>query len=94
MFVNSSSTDDEQDGAAIFWEVNGKMFHFAVVVRADGWVGLGISKMGGMIGSDIAVYQTSNSSQLVDAYIIGDRSMPLTDDCQDWALEGAISGLN
>ena len=83
--------DNKDDGAAIFWNVNGDMINIAITVRAEGWVGLGISEAGGMIGSDLALFQASDPSAIVDAHIVGDRSMPETDDCQDWKLEAVTS---
>mmetsp|Transcript_2423 Transcript_2423/g.4533 ORF Transcript_2423/g.4533 Transcript_2423/m.4533 type:complete len:205 (-) Transcript_2423:712-1326(-) len=88
------SAGNQEEGAAIFWNIDGDTVHFAVAVRAEGWVGFGISEAGGMIGSDMALYQASNPSELVDAYVVQDRSMPLTDDCQDWTLEGATTVKN
>ena len=83
--------DNKDDGAAIFWNVNGDMINIAIAVRAEGWVGLGISEAGGMIGSDLALFQASDPSTIVDTHIVGDRSMPETDDCQDWKLEAVTS---
>ena len=75
-----SSSKDDDDGAAIFWNVNNDddndMIHFAIAVRAEGWVGFGISEAGGMIGSDLALYTASKPLELVDAYVVEDRSMP------------------
>ena len=74
-----SSSKDDDDGAAIFWNISdddNDMIHFAIAVRAEGWVGFGISEAGGMIGSDLALYTASNPLELVDAYVVEDRSMP------------------
>ena len=84
-----SQEDDKDDGATIFWNGNGDMINIAIAVRVEGWVGLGILEAGGMIGSDIALFQASNPSKIVDAHVVGDRSMPVMDDCQDWRLEVA-----
>lgn len=88
------SADDEEDGLAMFWNIDGNRIRFAVAVRAEGWVSLGISEAGGMIGADMALYKASNPTELVDAHVVEDRSMPLTDDCQDWTLEEASSSEN
>ena len=88
------SAGNQEEGAAIFWNIDGDTVHFAVAVRAEGWVGFGISEAGGMIGSDMALYQASNPSELVDAYVVEDRSTPLTDDCQDWTLKGETTVKN
>jgi len=79
-----------EEGAAVFWNIDGDTVHFAVAVRAEGWVSFGISEAGGMAGSDLALYQASNPLELVDAYIIEDRSTPLRDDCQDWTLNDTM----
>jgi hypothetical protein len=80
---------DDDDGAAVFWNVDGGRIDLAVAVRAGGWVGLGISEAGGMIGSDVVLFRASDPSVAVDAHVVGDRSAPIVDDCQDWALVGA-----
>ena len=37
----------------LYWVVNGDVVTFEVIVRTTGWIALGISPQGGMIGSDI-----------------------------------------
>jgi len=87
-----SHDDDDDDGAAVFWNVvDGDMIHLAIVVRAMGWVGIGFSEAGGMIGSDVVLYRASDPSVVVDAHIVGDRSTPITDDCQDWTLDAVVA---
>ena len=83
--------DDGGGGAAVFWnvDVEGGTIEFAVAVRAAGWVGLGISEAGGMIGSDVVLFAASDPSTVVDAHVVGDRSAPIADDCQDWTLVDA-----
>ena len=44
-----------------------------------------------MRGADIALFEATKLTELIDAYVVEDRSMPLIDDCQDWSLEGATS---
>ena len=34
-------------GAAVHWKVEGEYFHVAVAARASGWVGFGLSDVGG-----------------------------------------------
>jgi hypothetical protein len=87
------ASGDESDGAAIFWTVDeSDIIHFAIAVRAVGWVGIGISEAGGMLGSDIALFAASSPSVLVDAHVIDDLSMPMTDECQNWNLEDGTMG--
>lgn len=83
--------DDVDGGAAVFWnvDVDAGRIEFAVAVRAAGWVGLGISEAGGMIGSDVVLFAASDPSTVVDAHVVGDRSVPIADDCQDWTLVDA-----
>ena len=85
------SAGDQEDGAAIFWKINEDKLNVAVAVRAEGWVGFGISEAGGMIGSDIALFKASDPSQVLDTHVVGDRTTPIKDDCQDWTLENARS---
>ena len=58
-FMPSESSDTDS-GAAFFWNINDDdTVSFALAVRADGWVGFGISEAGGMMGADMALYQVS-----------------------------------
>lgn len=90
--------EEEDDGAAIFWNVDNdaQTVHFAVAVHATGWVGFGISEAGGMIGSDMALFQASQPTEIVDAHVVDQLAMPLTDtNCQDWKLKSSpIDGTN
>lgn len=83
----TSTGDDTSDGAAIFWNINDDTIHLGVAVRADGWVGFGISEAGGMIGADMALYQVTQPSELIDAHVVDSRSIPLKDECQNWNLK-------
>jgi hypothetical protein len=92
-FLLSDQDDDdgEDDGAAIFWNVDkdDDTIRLAIAVRASGWVGLGISEAGGMIGSDVALFAASDPSVVVDAHVVDSLSMPMTDGCQNWKLESS-----
>ncbi|KAL3782149.1 hypothetical protein ACHAW5_010250 [Stephanodiscus triporus] len=90
-YMSHDDDDDDDGGAAVFWNVDGDAIHLAIVVRALGWVGVGFSEAGGMIGSDVAIFRASDPSVVVDAHVVGDRSTPMTDDCQDWTLDAAIA---
>ena len=46
---------------------------FAIVTHDTQWVGLGVSEAGGMIGSDVALYQSSIPDVVIDSYVIEDR---------------------
>jgi hypothetical protein len=59
---------------------------FAVAVRATGWVALGLSEAGGMLGADIAMFEVINPTAIIDAYVLEDR-IPIVDDCAShWTL--------
>ena len=79
-FMSSSSSNDDDDGAAIFWNINNNddksTIDFAIAVRSEGWVGFGLSEAGGMIGSDMALFSNSNPDDIVDAYVVDDKSTP------------------
>lgn len=61
---------------------------FAVAVRAaGGWLGLGVSAAGGMLGSDLGLYETAKPDGVTDAYVVEER-VPIVDDCQHWTLVG------
>lgn len=77
-FMPSSSSNDDDDGAAIFWNINNDedTIDFAIAVRSEGWVGFGLSEAGGMMGSDMALYRLVNPDDIIDAYVVDDRSTP------------------
>ncbi|KAL7426091.1 hypothetical protein ACHAXH_000230, partial [Discostella pseudostelligera] len=95
---SSNSTSEYEDGAAIFWTIDNdsQSIHLALAVHAAGWAGFGISEAGGMIGSDMALFEAASPSELIDAHVVDDRAMPLTDTtCQDWTLKStATAGEN
>mmetsp|Transcript_2003 Transcript_2003/g.4945 ORF Transcript_2003/g.4945 Transcript_2003/m.4945 type:complete len:542 (+) Transcript_2003:262-1887(+) len=82
------SAGDPSDGAAFFWNINDDAVNFALAVRTEGWVGFGLSEAGGMIGSDMALITVAEANTLVDSHVVEDKTYPVTDDCQDWVLEG------
>ena len=92
------SGEEDGDGAALFWTIDNdaQTIHLAVAVHATGWVGFGISEAGGMIGSDMALFQASQPTELIDAHVVDQLAMPLTDStCQDWTLKSSpIAGEN
>ena len=72
-------SNDDKDGAAIFWNINKDdtvTIDFAIAVRSEGWVGFGLSEAGGMMGSDMALFSVANPDDIVDAYVVDDRSTP------------------
>lgn len=84
--------DDDANGAAIFWTIDNDTIHLALAVPATGWVGFGISEAGGMIGSDMALFTAAQPTELVDAHVVDQEAMPLTDTtCQDWKLKSSSS---
>jgi hypothetical protein len=93
----SGSADDGgdgADGAALFWKVmnNATAIQFAIAVRATGWVGLGISDAGGMLGSDIALYTPAATGNIIlDTHVVDEHALPITDDCQNWNFESVRS---
>jgi len=89
------SAADADDGAAVFWNIDDESIHVAIAVQGKddpngvGWVGFGLSEAGGMIGADMALFESS-TLQLTDAHVVEERSFPIADDCQDWILNEAI----
>lgn len=79
---------DESFGSAIHWKANEaeSILYLAVAVRLpkeavstnDRWVGFGISEVGGMYGSDLALYESSKPTIIQDGYIQDER-LPLID---------------
>jgi dopamine beta-monooxygenase len=73
-------------GAAVHWSVDEEFVYIAVVARATGWLGLGISQAGGMLGADMALFTAVRPDEIVDAYALDGRN-PIRDECQqDWEL--------
>lgn len=92
-FMPSAAGTD--NGAAVFWDIDCESIHVAIAVQGMddpngvGWVGFGLSEAGGMIGADMALFESS-TLQLTDAHVVEERSFPIVDDCQDWLLNDAI----
>jgi hypothetical protein len=83
------SAVDPGQGAAIHWAVKGDELHLAIAARASGWLAFGISQAGGMLGADVAYFETAAPDVLTDAHVIEVRN-PMPDDCsQDWTLVAA-----
>jgi DOMON domain/Copper type II ascorbate-dependent monooxygenase, C-terminal domain len=87
-YFASTGTNDTTQGAALYWKVEPEYVRVAFAARATGWIGFGIAEAGGMKGSDIVYYESSNPGQLTDAYA-NDKAMPIADDCQDWSFVDA-----
>ncbi|KAL3915379.1 MAG: hypothetical protein SGILL_005685 [Bacillariaceae sp.] len=85
-FLLGSDPDEEQSGAAVHWNIDDEYLYIAVAARASGWVGFGISEAGGMLGTDMVLFEAANPDVLIDAYTNDDR-FPQTDDCaSDWEM--------
>ncbi|CAM9653269.1 unnamed protein product, partial [Scytosiphon promiscuus] len=72
----------------IYWTINIEEETIRLAVNAksaSGWVGVGISEMGGMEGADILYFETS-SGNVTDAHALV-AGTPTIDECtQDWTL--------
>jgi hypothetical protein len=79
------SNADPNLGAAVHWSIEGDSIFLAVAARATGWLGFGLSENGGMKGADVILFTAKNPDELVDSYILEERS-PITDDFQNWSL--------
>jgi DOMON domain len=81
---------DPADGAAIHWNIDEELgiLELAVAVRATGWLGFGISENGGMLGSDMLIFETLDPTIVKDAHV-KDYRYPETDSCQSWELISA-----
>jgi hypothetical protein len=79
------SNADPNLGAAVHWSIAGDSIFLAVAARATGWLGFGLSENGGMKGADVILFTAKNPDELVDSYILEERS-PITDDFQNWSL--------
>jgi dopamine beta-monooxygenase len=88
---SASASTGGSTAVALHWRVDTaeSKLRIAVAAEATGWVGLGISEMGGMKGSDIVVFQASGP-RLLDAYATG-SARPQLDDQQDWLLLDSIA---
>jgi DOMON domain len=86
-----SSGSDESLGVAVHYhlDVESKFLHLALAARAEGWFSFGHSENGGMLGSDILIYEAKNPDKVLDAYILDSRQ-PILDDCPShWILKSA-----
>ncbi|CAN0057481.1 unnamed protein product [Scytosiphon promiscuus] len=78
----------------VFWTIDTESETIRVAVHAksaSGWVGVGISEMGGMEGADILYYETLTGN-ITDAHALV-AGTPVVDECaQDWTLLSAEVG--
>lgn len=58
---------------------------FAVAVQARGWVGFGLSEAGGMLGSDMVVWDSQDPTKITDMHVVEGR-LPQEDKCANWDL--------
>jgi hypothetical protein len=85
-FLNSVA--DESVGVAVHYRVNAteQRLYLALAAQATGWFGFGLSENGGMVGSDVLIYEAQNPDILLDAHILDER-YPVIDDCpSNWIL--------
>ncbi|CAM9538151.1 unnamed protein product, partial [Choristocarpus tenellus] len=84
------------ENMSIYWTIDIDLGTIQLAVHAkgvSGWVGFGVSELGGMEGSDI-VYYERESGMLTDSYATAD-TIPTTDECPgDWTLLSAEEGAN
>lgn len=86
VFFQNPAEPDHSLGTALHWSiVDDKWIRLAIIVRAQGWVGLGLSENGGMRGADMVIFEARNPTQLVDAHVLDDLN-PIVDSCQNWEL--------
>lgn len=74
----TSSADDDDDD-------DRDHLYLAVAAPAKGFVGFGLSQVGGMLGSDIVYWEAADPDKLTDAHVL-ENFYPIPDDCQDWTL--------
>lgn len=57
-FLAGVVPDEEgrEQGVALHWSITNRELHIAVIAKAVGWVGFGISENGGMKGADIVIF--------------------------------------
>jgi Copper type II ascorbate-dependent monooxygenase, N-terminal domain/DOMON domain/Copper type II ascorbate-dependent monooxygenase, C-terminal domain len=86
VYLVGSDPDSPENGAAVHWSVDEEYVHLAVAARATGWLAFGISEAGGMIGTDMVMFEASRPGELVDAYT-SDERYPQVDDCAgNWEM--------
>jgi DOMON domain/Copper type II ascorbate-dependent monooxygenase, C-terminal domain/Copper type II ascorbate-dependent monooxygenase, N-terminal domain len=88
VYLPGSDPEAPENGAAIHWKVDDDegILHLAIAARATGWVAFGIGEAGGMLGSDMAIFEAAKPNEIIDAYAADER-LPYVDDCpSDWVL--------
>jgi dopamine beta-monooxygenase len=89
VFLDSTAaTSDKQleNGAAFHWTLDKEntMLQLALVTRATGWMGFGLSENGGMRGADMMVFDAAHPDRLIDAHFMDDIFTPAIDTCHNW----------
>ena len=86
VYMPGSDPNKPENGVAVHWNVQGDSVYLAVAARAKGWVGFGIAEAGGMLGTDMVIFEAARPNDLIDAYT-ADVRFPQIDDCSnDWEL--------
>jgi len=87
-YSRSHHLPHEEGGLSLLWSLKEDSIHLVVIARAQGWLGVGFSENGGMLGADMMIYEQGN---VLDMYVTDDF-VPQLDDCQSWTLVDAQQG--
>ena len=91
VFLDSTAATSDvffENGAAFHWSIDetNEILNFALIARATGWMGFGLSENGGMRGADMVIFEAANPDRLIDAYVLDDIFSPAIDECQSWEV--------
>lgn len=90
IYMPGADPDKPFNGVAVHWKVEDEYVYLAIAARATGWVGFGIAETGGMIGTDMVIFEAAKPYELIDAYT-ADVRFPQIDDCSnDWQMINSI----
>ena len=91
IFLDSTAATSDvflENGSAFHWsiDIENEVLHFALIARATGWMGFGLSENGGMRGADMMIFEAANPDRLIDAHVLDDIFSPAIDECQSWEV--------
>ncbi|XP_022798620.1 DBH-like monooxygenase protein 1 homolog [Stylophora pistillata] len=86
---------DPQGRMKLYWstDLDAKMVYFAVEAVSTGWIGLGFSENGAIIGSDVVIGWVKDGKGNLKDYFVTSSSSLVVDHRQDYELTGyKVSG--
>lgn len=82
---SSGNPETSKNGVSVHWNLHEDegYIELAVAARASGWISVGLSENGGMIGTDAFVFEMAHNTTVRDTHITS-LAGPVDDECSNW----------